>query len=208
MRTRSGIKLFLLAAASLMAVSCGDDEQGPSGSGTNPTASTLEANASATVNSVTARWTGCPDADFEEYRLYRSTQPGIAGDQTGAVIVATHTSASDTVFTDTGLSWSETYYYALRTRDTEGLVSWSNEATAVTPDSGATGGWLTCADVQGGAASSPYEGQVVTVTGVVTVGGGEFYTSSGAYAVLSDPEGGPWSGLVLFDSDVLSFARG
>ncbi|MCC6871776.1 MAG: hypothetical protein IT351_05285 [Candidatus Fermentibacter sp.] len=208
MRTRSGIKLFLLAAASLMAVSCGDDEQGPSGSGTNPTASTLEANASATVNSVTARWTGCPDADFEEYRLYRSTQPGIAGDQTGAVIVATHTSASDTVFTDTGLSWSETYYYALRTRDTEGLVSWSNEATAVTPDSGATGGWLTCADVQGGAASSPYEGQVVTVTGVVTVGGGEFYTSSGAYAVLSDPEGGPWSGLVLYGDSVGRLVRG
>ncbi len=208
MRTGNGIKLFLLTAASLLAVSCGDDEEGPSGSGTNPTASTLEANASASTNSVVARWTGCPDADFEEYRLYRSTEPGIAGDQTGAVIVATHTSASDTVFTDTGLSWSETYYYALRTRDTEGLVSWSNEATAVTPDSGASGEWLTCAEVQGAAGSSPYEGQVVTVTGVVTVGGTELYSSDGIYAVLSDPDGGPWSGLALYGDSVESLVRG
>lgn len=208
MRTGTGIKLFLLAAASLLAVSCGDDEQGPSGTGENPTASTLEVNASASANSVTSRWTGCPDADFEEYRLYRSTEPGIAGDQTGAVIVATHTSVADTVYTDTGLSWSETYYYALQTRDTEGLVSWSNEATAVTPDSGAAGGWLTCADVQGITGSSPYEGQVVTVTGVVTAGGTELFSSDGTYAVLSDPDGGPWSGLFLYGDSVESLVRG
>ena len=201
-------RLFLLAAAVTMAASCGDDEQGPSGTGEEPDASVLDADASGSTNSVLATWTHCPDEDFEEYRLYRSSEPGIEEDQTGAVIAATHTSASDTVFTDTGLEWSHTYYYALVTRDTEGLESWSNEVTAVTPDSGAAGDWLTCSQVQGQAGSSPYEGQVVTVMGVVTVGGTEYYSSTSPYAVLSDPAGGPWSGLVLYGDSVESLSRG
>lgn len=201
-------RLFLLAAAVTLAASCGDDEQGPAGTGEEPQASVLDADPSGSTNSVIASWTRCPDEDFEEYRLYRSDQPGIEEDQTGSVIAATHTSASDTVFTDTGLEWSHTYYYALVTRDTEGLESWSNEVTAVTPDSGASGDWLTCAEVQGMASSSPYEGQEVTVMGVVTVGGTEYYSSTSPYAVLSDPSGGPWSGLVLYGDSVESLARG
>lgn len=200
--------MLILAAAVTLAASCGDDEQGPAGTGEEPQASVLDADASGSTNSVLASWTQCPDEDFEEYRLYRSEESGIEEDQTGAVIAATHTSASDTVFTDTGLEWSHTYYYALVTRDTEGLESWSNEVTAVTPDSGAAGDWLTCAEVQGMAASSPYEGQVVTVTGVVTVGGTEYYSSTSPYAVLSDPSGGPWSGLVLYGDSVESLVRG
>ncbi|MDM7991678.1 MAG: hypothetical protein QUS11_00005 [Candidatus Fermentibacter sp.] len=201
-------RMLILAAAVTLAASCGDDEQGPAGTGEEPQASVLDADASGSTNSVLASWTQCPDEDFEEYRLYRSEESGIEEDQTGAVIAATHTSASDTVFTDTGLEWSHTYYYALVTRDTEGLESWSNEVTAVTPDSGAAGDWLTCAEVQGMAASSPYEGQVVTVTGVVTVGGTEYYSSTSPYAVLSDPSGGPWSGLVLYGDSVESLVRG
>lgn len=200
--------MLILAAAVTLAASCGDDEQGPAGTGEEPQASVLDADASGSTNSVLASWTMCPDEDFEEYRLYRSEEPGIEEDQTGAVIAATRTTASDTVFTDTGLEWSHTYYYALVTRDTEGLESWSNEVTAVTPDSGAAGDWLTCAEVQGMATSSPYEGQVVTVMGVVTAGGTELYSSDGIYAVLSDPAGGPWSGLVLYGDSVESLVRG
>lgn len=199
-------RFFLIGAATLLAVSCGDDEQGPTGTGEAPTASTLD--AGGTLNSITATWTSCPDTDFDEYRLYRSLTADIAQDQTGATIVATLTSVTDTVFTDTGLEWDRTYFYALMTRDTESLESWSNEVSATTPDSGATGPYLTCADVQGGVSGSPYEGEIVTVMGVVTVGGAEFYTSTSPYAVMSDPEGGAWSGLVLYGDSAGSLVRG
>lgn len=204
----SSHRLLIPVAALMLAAACGDDEQGPTGPEGAPAASTLEADASGSVNTVFLSWTQCPDSDFEQYRLFRSTTPDIEESPAGAVIIATHSTASDTVFTDTGLDWSETYYYALVTRDTEGLETWSNEVSAVTPDSGASGDWLTCEEIQGGAASSPYEGEIVTVMGLVTVGGDEFYSSGFPYAVISDPQGGPWSGLVLYGDSVGALARG
>ncbi len=204
----SSHRLLIPVAALMLAAACGDDEQGPTGPGEEPAASTLSADASGSANTVFLSWTQCPDSDFEQYRLFRSTTPDIEESPAGAVIVATHSTASDTVFTDTGLDWDETYYYALVTRDTEGLETWSNEVSAVTPDSGASGDWLTCAEIQGGAASSPYEGEIVTVMGLVTVGGDEFYTQDSPYAVITDPLGGAWSGLVLYGDSVGSLARG
>ncbi len=200
--------LLAVAAVALLAASCGDDEQGPSGPGSEPTASTLTASPSATLNQVALSWTECPDSDFDEYRLYRSPNPGIETNPTGAVVVAVVTDASDTTFSDTGLDWGETYYYALMTRDTENLESWSNETPATVADSGGASPWLTCQEIQGQAGSSPYEGEIVTVMGVVTVGGDEFYTSTSPYAVISDPEGGAWSGLVLYGDSVGWLARG
>jgi hypothetical protein len=198
---------FIAALAALFALSCGDDEQGPSGSGENPTASILAVDASASANAITATWTACPDADFDEYRLYRSEAPGIQQDPDAATIVAILTAFDDTTWTDTGLEWDRTYYYALLTRDDEGLETWSNEDDATTPDSSA-GDWLTCHDIQGEADTSPYLDQIVTVMGVVTVGGDEYYSSTSPYAVISDPEGGPWSGLVLYGDSAASLARG
>jgi len=40
------------------------------------------------------------------------------------------------------------------------------------------------------------------------VAGGEWYSSSGAYAVIMDADGGPWSGLTLYGSDISALARG
>src|SRR5512137_2704487 len=119
----------------LLMLACGDDEGSPSGPGVDPTASVLTAEASPAENSITLSWSPCTDSDFEEYRLYRSTTPGIESDPGSATLLDVFVASTDTLFVDAGLEWSETYYYALRTRDTEGLYAWSNEDYATTPDS-------------------------------------------------------------------------
>jgi len=194
---------FALCLVLAMALSCGDDEQGPSGPGSGPEASTLTATSGAT-NAVNLSWTSCGSSDFAEYRVYRSLTAGIQSNPGAATVVQVASGVTDTTFTDSGLAWSTTYYYAVRTLDTENLFSWSNEASAATPDSG-SGGALTCYEVQGQQASSPYMGQTVSVTGIVTVGEGEYY---GTYAAMADEGGGPWSGLILYGNDVTGIERG
>lgn len=205
----SRILLLSVLSLGLLALACGDDEGGPAGPGEAPEASVLSAEASGILNSVTATWTQCGDSDFEEYRLYRSINSGIESDPGSATLVDVFVQSGDTVFVDSGLEWSETYYYAILTRDSEGLETWSNEDFATTPDSGGGGGdYLTCYEVQGQTASSPYADEVVSVLGVVTVGGGEFYSSTSSYAVISDPSGGAWCGLVLFGDSTATLQRG
>jgi predicted extracellular nuclease len=200
----------LAISLSLALLACGDDEGGPAGPGTAPSASELTAEASASQNSIDVSWTPCSDSDFEEYRLYRSLNSDIEEDPGSATLVDVFVQAGDTSMTDIGLAWGETYYYALQTRDSEGLYAWSNEDNATTPDSGGGGGgdYLTCYEIQGQAGSSPYLDDTVSVIGVVSVGGGEFYHSSSSYAVLCDPSGGPWTGLVVFGDSTASLQRG
>jgi hypothetical protein len=193
---------LLMAAAVMIATSCGDDEN-PEGPGSNPTPSTLTANAGLD-NSVATSWTSCPDSDFDEYNLYRSTSSGISSDPPSSPIKTT-SDVNDTTFNDTGLEWSQTYYYALQTRNDDGNTSWSNEVQVTTPDSGGSGAYLSCYQIQGQQSSSPYEGEEVLVTGIVSSGGDELY---GGYAVLCDAGGGPWAGLVLFGDSAASLARG
>jgi hypothetical protein len=201
--------LVLLALSlGLLTFACGDDEGGPSGPGDDPAASVLAAQASASENSIALSWSACADSDFEEYRLYRSENPGIESDPGSATLVDVFVSSSDTTFVDTGLEWSETYYYALRTLDTEGLEAWSNEDYATTPDSSGGGEYLTCHDIQGEAASSPYVDQIVSVLGIVVVGGGEYYSSTSSYAVIADPSGGAWCGLFLYGDSTAALVRG
>jgi hypothetical protein len=195
------IPLIALAAI-LLIVSCGDDEN-PSGPGDNPTASTLTATA-GTTNTVFASWSMCPDNDFSEYNLYRSATSGISANPPSSPI-RTSSSASDTTYSDPGLTWGETYYYAVQTRNSGGNTAWSNEVQVVIPDSGSTGDFLTCYQIQGQAASSPYDGQEVSVTGIVTSGGGELY---GSFTVICDAAGGPWSGLVMYGDSANSLVRG
>ncbi|PIE52233.1 hypothetical protein CSA37_07690 [Candidatus Fermentibacteria bacterium] len=207
-------KLSALTAifmAVLLVVACGDDENNPQGGGTNPTASTLT--AAADQNTVTLTWTQCPDDDFAGYNLYRSTSSGIAADPSSAAMVATVSDVSTLAYEDTGLEWNTDYYYALQTVDSSQLTSWSNEAAVTTPDSSGGGGGevLTCYDIQGQAVESPYEGDDVTVTGIVTSAAGELYSSGdGKLVSIMDPSGGQWSGLLLygFDGIMDSLERG
>jgi len=202
MLSKHKIILFATLVAALMLISCGDDES-PSGPGSNPTASVLTATSGST-NSVAAVWTMCPDSDFLEYNLYRATSSGISTNPPSSPI-STVSSASDTTYTDTGLTWGETYYYAVQTENSGGSTVWSNEEQVVIADSGSGSGYLTCYEIQGQQASSPYVDQIVSVTGIVTTGGDELY---GGYAVLSDPGGGPWTGLVLYGDSSAALARG
>jgi len=202
------IRRSLAAAAVLMVVilaaSCASDEANPQGSGTNPTASTITVTVSG--NTATITWTQCPDDDFSSYVLYRSKSSGIASNPSSAVIVATITDLGTLTYSDGGLDWNTPYYYALQTVDSSLLTAWSNEATITTPDSSGGGGGgdaLSCYEIQGQADESPYNGQDVTVTGIVTVGGDEYYAGSGTaqYAVIEDASGGEWSGVVLYGYD-------
>jgi predicted extracellular nuclease len=184
----------------LLVVACGDDESNPQGGGTNPTASTLSGTVSQ--NTATLTWTQCPDTDFASYNLYRSATSGIAANPSSATLVATITTISTLTFDNSGLAWNTPYYYALQTVDSSQLTAWSNEVPITTPDSSGGGGGgdaLSCYEIQGQADESPYKNDDVTVTGIVTVGGGEYYaTGTAQYAVIEDATGGEWSGLVLY----------
>ena len=186
--------------AILLVAACGDDENYPQGSGTNPTASSLAASVSS--NTATLTWIQCPDDDFSSYVLYRSETSGIASNPSSASLVATITNQETLTHADGDLDWNTPYYYAIQTVDSFQLTAWSNEATVTTPDSSG-GGVLTCYQIQGQADASPYDGEDVTVTGIVTAAAEEFYTSANdeQFATIEDPSGGEWSGLLLFGYD-------
>jgi len=198
--------ILSLVTAAVLILSCGDDEAGPSGPGGNPEASTLTATSGST-NAIDLVWSRCSSGDFAEYSVYRSLTTGIQADPSGATVIQIVTNPSDTTLSDSGLDWNTVYYYAIQTKDTENLNSWSNEASATTPDSG-SGGVLTCYEVQGQQAGSPYENQVVTVTGIVVAGSDEYYSSTSPYAVIADVGGGAWSGLLLFGDNIDGVVRG
>lgn len=82
---------------------------------------------------VTANWTLCNDSDFQSYTLYRSITAGISSDTTNAFNMGVFTSASESVYVDVSVDWNTPYFYAILTRDTEDLHSWSNEGTITTP---------------------------------------------------------------------------
>ena len=196
---------FIILTAVVFLISCGDDES-PAGPGENPTASTLSA-TSDTTNSVAASWTMCPDNNFSEYKLYRSTSSGISGNPPASP-VRTTTNISDTTYTDAGLEWDQTYYYAVQTKNTDNNTAWSNEVQVVTPDSSSGGDVYTCYQIQGQQADSPFEGQTVSVTGIVTADPDDYTATSSTYAVLSDANGGPWSGLLMYSNDLAGLHRG
>ena len=189
--------------AILLVAACGDAENNPQGGGTNPTASTLTASVSS--NTATLTWTQCPDDDFASYVVYRSETSGIAANPSAATLVATITDLGTLTHADNDLGWNTPYYYAIQTVDSSQLTAWSNEATITTPDSGSGGGGnvLTCYEIQGQVDDSPYVGEDVTVTGIVTSAAGELYTSvtDAQHTIIEDPSGGEWSGLVLFGYD-------
>ncbi|MBN2587955.1 MAG: hypothetical protein JXR55_11740 [Candidatus Fermentibacteraceae bacterium] len=191
-----------MIAAVMLAVACGDDEN-PQGSGDNPTPSTLTANPGLN-NSASGWWTMCPDNDFSEYSLYRSTTSGISSNPPASPI-KTASNVTDTTFTDAGLDWGQTYYYALRTTNSSSNHAWSNEVQVIVPDSGSGCQYLSCYQVQGQQSTSPYDGQEVSVTGIVSSGGDELY---GSLTVICDAGGGPWSGLVMFGDSASFLARG
>lgn len=201
----NGRALIPVMAAMALFVACGDDETNPAGTGIPPSPSVLASVLAG--NNATLSWTPCPDSDFSDYTLFRSPTSGIAQNPSSATVVTVISQPGTVTASDPGLPWNSNWFYALRTTDSEALVSWSNEVPVSVPDSSGGGGFdeLSCYQVQGQAESSPYQGQVVRVTGIVTAGGGELY---GGFAVLGDAAGGPWSGLVIFGDQASTVSRG
>lgn len=197
------IVVLLVLSISVLGIACNDDEENPQGAGVNPSASALS--GTVATNSTNLSWTECPDDDFASYNLYRSETSGIAANPSAATMITTITDAQTLIYTDLNLAWETNYYYALKTVDSSQLTSWSNEISITTPDSSGGGGGsaLTCYQIQGQADESPYDGEDVTVTGIVTAGGNEYYGGTGTaqYAVIEDATGGEWSGLVLYGYD-------
>lgn len=80
---------------------------------------------------LTLEWTVNPDSDFEEYRIYRSTSPGVTE---SSQLVNVITSRETTWFDDSGLDTSaNSYYYRILVYDLGGQYSRSNEVTTATP---------------------------------------------------------------------------
>jgi hypothetical protein len=154
------LNLFVLLLAVSLFIGCGDS---PSGPGNTPTPSVISVEFTGEEKGaqgegvslqiggrggvtrglgnlgpqshcqITATWTICPDANFKSYSLYRSTVPGIAGNHENADVLVAYTDANQRTYVDEDLEWGITYYYAVRTGNSENKYSWSNEAEIVTP---------------------------------------------------------------------------
>ena len=95
-----------------------------------PEASVLQLD-SLTGQQAFLTWTECQASDFYSYRLYRSTAPSVADQDTLSMyLVCSSLSKTLTSATDSTLISGTYYYYALLTSDTEGLSNWSNETAA------------------------------------------------------------------------------
>jgi len=80
-----------------------------------------------------AVWTQCPDENFSRYVIYRSGIPGISSNIEAADTSMIFSSVSGTSWIDSSISEGNTYYYAVRTVNTDDLDSWSNEDSVVVP---------------------------------------------------------------------------
>jgi len=74
-------------------------------------------------------WTRNTDDDFANYRIFRSTSPGV---DTSSPLVTIIQDQTATTYTDTTLASNTTYYYRVYVFDTTGLSSGSNEVSGTT----------------------------------------------------------------------------
>lgn len=98
--------------------------------------------ASASCNSTTAEvgvsWTTSQDPAATGYEILRSTTSGGSYGSVGTV-----SDPAATAFTDTGLSYSTTYYYVVRTTTSTSWVSpWTGEVSATTADCSPPDMWI------------------------------------------------------------------
>lgn len=127
MIARQGAVLLLA-----LALGCGNDPAGIQA--VPPTPSTLCAGVNQSGDRVDASWTQCPDDDFESYTLWRSDFPGISGNPSQAVAVFSSMDPLELSFSDAGVLPGQSLHYALESRNTSGLKSWSNEVSVAVPE--------------------------------------------------------------------------
>lgn len=87
----------------------------------------LDDPSSVGTSRLTLTWSQSAATDFQEYRIYRSTAPGVTST---SQLVATITDRERTFFDDTGLDLAgNNYYYRVFVFDASGKNSRSNEVT-------------------------------------------------------------------------------
>ncbi|MBI3922547.1 MAG: DNRLRE domain-containing protein, partial [Armatimonadetes bacterium] len=94
-----------------------------------PTAVSLNTPTNITDTTLDLSWSQNGDADFQSYKLYRSTTPGVTEAST---LVSSIQNQASCAFTDTGLTATTAVYYRVFVFDTGGLSSGSNEVSATT----------------------------------------------------------------------------
>lgn len=122
---------ILLAIALALFLSCGTSPSDTGGGFPTPSVLSIQLQADT---SVYTSWTQCPDSDFDNYILWRSTSAGIQADpsQAEAVKIVSGDPLQNT-WTDLTVIPGETYWYALETRNTSILSAWSNELSLTVP---------------------------------------------------------------------------
>ncbi|MDD3643072.1 MAG: hypothetical protein PHQ19_06395 [Candidatus Krumholzibacteria bacterium] len=92
-----------------------------------PTAVILDDPSAIGATRLTLTWSRNPDTDFDRYRIYRSTAPGVTE---SSVLVATIEDQDLTWYDDTGIDTiGNTYYYRVFVYDLGGKSARSNEVT-------------------------------------------------------------------------------
>ena len=128
------IKFFILSVVLALLTTAGCNEDSPTSPDVSPDVppdtSVLQIDSLA-YSQTYFSWTMCNSDDFESYRLYRSLSEGIALQDTLSMFcVFSGDSSSLTVCSDSFFVPGIQYFYALTTRDTQGLCSWSNEVSS------------------------------------------------------------------------------
>ena len=79
------------------------------------------------VDRLTLTWSMYNNRDFQEYRIYRDTSPGVT---TASTLVTTIANRFQTFFDDSGLdTTANTYYYRVYVFDQGGNSARSNEVS-------------------------------------------------------------------------------
>lgn len=82
------------------------------------------------LTSLNLGWSKNVDADFANYKIYRSKNPGVS---VSSSLVKTITDQNNCNYDDTNLQENTTYYYKVYVYDVGGLFSESNEEMGITP---------------------------------------------------------------------------
>lgn len=193
------MKLLMIILTVMFIASCGNDPISPA---FPPPPSILEAEAVGDSSGVILTWTACSEeTSFYEYEIYRSSFYNIPDNPELAVLLASTSEIHDTLLIDMSINWVDSSYYCIKNVDTEGRFNWSNIVQVNLLDSLDT---FSCSEIQGQQSESPYIGQNVAVTGVVTTARGVFGPH---LMVIADGSGGPWSGLAIRNY-VFDYSRG
>lgn len=123
--------VFIMAFTLFIALATSCDTDNPF-EPNNPSPSAL---TGLTQNQTTAElsWTTNPDTDFASYTLYRSDAANIQSNSGNATILTVITDKNVTLHHDENLTPGSIWFYVIRTANSYGGTTWSNEVSVTLP---------------------------------------------------------------------------